>query len=132
MSQTRMTRQRMIILNELRSCHTHPTAEDIHDRVRAHLPSISLGTVYRNLELLARSGQAVMLEHAGSRLRFDGNTMPHRHVRCAVCGRVADVEGLPADMPPPEGASAGGFSILSMRVEYVGLCDECGSSAHDL
>ncbi len=129
MSQTRMTRQRMLILNELRSRRTHPTAEEIHDRVRAFLPRISLGTVYRNLELLARSGQAVMLEHAGSRLRFDGDTTPHRHVRCAVCGRIADVEGAPADMPPPEGAAAEGFRILSMRVEYVGLCDECGRSA---
>ena len=129
MSQTRMTRQRMLILNELRSRRTHPTAEEIHDRVRVHLPRISLGTVYRNLELLARSGQAMMLEHAGSRLRFDGDTTPHRHVRCAVCGRIADVQGAPADMPPPEGAGAEGFRILSMRVEYVGLCDECGRSA---
>ena len=66
--QTRMTRQRMLILEELRSMCSHPTAEELYSRVRTRMPHISLSTVYRNLELLA-SG-----EHSQPRSR--------RRLRC--------------------------------------------------
>ncbi|MGE5577510.1 MAG: Fur family transcriptional regulator, partial [Syntrophothermus sp.] len=51
-----MTRQRQIILEELKNVTTHPTADEVYEMVRRRLPRISLGTVYRNLELLAEEG----------------------------------------------------------------------------
>lgn len=128
--QTRMTRQRMIILEELRKVHTHPTADELYSRVRERMPHISLGTVYRNLDLLAASRQIVKLESAGTMRRFDGNTAPHRHVRCVRCGRVADV---PAAMcgdaePDVNGVHVEGFAVTAARVEYEGLCDACAAS----
>ncbi|MBP3730886.1 MAG: transcriptional repressor, partial [Mailhella sp.] len=62
MAQTRMTRQRRVILEELRRDGSHPTAEELHARVRRDMPCVSLGTVYRNLEHLAASGEAVRLD----------------------------------------------------------------------
>ena len=129
--QTRMTRQRMIILEELRKVHTHPTADELYSRVRERMPRISLGTVYRNLDLLADSHQIVKLESAGTMRRFDGNTTPHRHVHCVRCGRVADV---PAAMfsdaePDVSGVHVDGFAVTAARVEYDGLCDECAASS---
>lgn len=126
MQTTRMTKQRALILEELRNTTSHPTADEIYSMVRARLPHISLGTVYRNLELLAESDQVLKLEYAGFQKRFDGNTMPHAHVRCERCGKVADVMGavphaeIPAgiDVPP-------GFKVTSARVEFFGLCKEC-------
>ena len=58
----RMTRQRGIILEELRKINTHPSADEIYERVRKHLPRISLGTVYRNLEILSELGEIQKLE----------------------------------------------------------------------
>ena len=52
----RMTRQREVILEELRKVNTHPSADEIYEMVRKRLPRISLGTVYRNLEILSKSG----------------------------------------------------------------------------
>jgi len=52
----RMTRQRRIILEELRKVDSHPTADEVYEMVRRQLPRISLGTVYRNLEILSREG----------------------------------------------------------------------------
>ncbi|HSM74917.1 MAG TPA: transcriptional repressor, partial [Desulfobacterales bacterium] len=51
-----MTRQRRVILEELRRMNTHPGADEIHEVVRRRLPRISLGTVYRNLDILCELG----------------------------------------------------------------------------
>ncbi len=123
--QTRMTKQRMVILEELRRVHSHPTADEIYGMVRQRLPRISLGTVYRNLDLLAESGDILKLESAGSQKRFDGNITPHQHV-CTQCGRVGDVME-PVRVPDITGARAPGFIILSGRVEFEGVCEVCAS-----
>ncbi len=124
--QTRMTKQRMVILEELRRVHSHPTADEIYGMVRQRLPRISLGTVYRNLDLLAESGDILKLESAGSQKRFDGNITLHQHVRCTQCGRVGDVME-PVRVPDITGARAPGFIILSGRVEFEGVCEVCAS-----
>ena len=69
----RNTRQREVILEELRKLRSHPTAPVLYEIVRRRLPRISLGTVYRNLELLAKSGVVRKLELSDSEARFDGN-----------------------------------------------------------
>ena len=84
--QTRMTRQRAVILEELRKVKTHPTADELYSIVRERLPRISLGTVYRNLDFLADTGEIRRLEAAGTTKRFDGDISWHQHVRCIHCG----------------------------------------------
>ena len=116
-TQTRMTRQRAVILEELRKLKSHPTADELYSIVRERLPRISLGTVYRNLDFLADSGEIRRLEAAGSTKRFDGDISNHQHVRCIYCGRVGDVEDV-----------MGFASILSSRVEYDGVCETCARS----
>ena len=123
--QTRMTRQRALILEELRKLDTHPTADELHGIVRARLPRISLGTVYRNLDVLVDSGMARCLASVGAAKRFDGNISDHQHVRCVVCGRIGDIPA-PRTSPAVVGLRAEGFaSILGARVEYDGLCECC-------
>ena len=123
LQQTRMTRQRMLILEELRSTCSHPTAEELYSRVRARMPHISLSTVYRNLELLANAHEIHRIDSAGSIRRFDGNLAPHRHIQCTRCGKVAD---LPMDCcTEPELVAVDGFTVTGVRVEFEGLCEEC-------
>ena len=129
MTKTRMTSQRRVILEELRSVRTHPTADEIYSLVRVRMPHISLGTVYRNLELLSETGEILKLDTFGGVRRYDGFTHPHMHVRCLQCGRVADVEAGETDIPRPESARAEGFSISSVRVEFDGICDCCRAGA---
>jgi Fur family ferric uptake transcriptional regulator len=119
-----MTRQRVVILDALRSVRTHPTADEIYAMVRKKMPRISLGTVYRNLDLLADSGEILLLERAGAQKHFDGNPSPHQHVLCRKCGRIGDVL-TPVAMPAWTGAVAPGFIIEEMRIEFVGLCADC-------
>ena len=123
--QTRMTRQRMLILEELRGMWTQPTAEELYSRVRARMPYISLSTVYRNLELLAAANEVLRLDSAGTIRRFDGNTMPHRHILCMRCGKVADLPSDCGPIPDHESIHVDGFTVTGVRVEFEGVCDEC-------
>ena len=125
MTSIRNTRQRQVILEELRTLRTHPTAVEVYECVRRRLPRVSLGTVYRNLDLLARQGQIRRLEGFGSQARFDGDLEDHRHLRCVVCGAVDD---LPQDdlwverLSPRE---VGDHLVLGVRLEFEGVCPSC-------
>jgi len=120
--QQRVTRQRTVILEELRKVVTHPTADELYNIVRQRLPRISLGTVYRNLDLLAEQGEVLKIESAGTSKRFDGITQPHQHVRCQKCSRVADVT-IPMPVPDTRHMILPGFAITAARLEFDGLCD---------
>jgi len=91
-----MTKQRRVILDELRKLKSHPSADELYRRVRRFLPRISLGTVYRNLEVLSQQGVVQKVELGGPQRRYDGDATTHYHVRCVECGRVEDapVKGI--------------------------------------
>jgi len=124
----RMTRQRQVILEELRKVKTHPSADEIYEIVKKRLPRISLGTVYRNLEILTRLGEIQHVELGGSMKRFDGDPKSHYHIRCIRCARVDDVQMEP--LPQIEAAVAGStdYTVTGHRLEFQGLCRKCTHS----
>lgn len=124
---SRMTRQRQVILEELRKVTSHPTADEVYEMVRRRIPHVSLGTVYRNLELLSATGEIQTLELAGTQKRFDGNPANHYHARCLRCGRVVDLDlplkalnGLEEAV-----AEASGFKVVGHRLKFLGVCPKC-------
>lgn len=121
----RITNQRQVILEELRKVKTHPTANEVYDMVRKRLPRIGLGTVYRNLELLADCDIIKKLKVGGEQKRFDGNPAPHYHIRCGECGRVDDVDMNPSSSLEREAARCSGYEVLGHHVEFTGLCSGC-------
>lgn len=120
----RRTRPREVILEELRQLKTHPRGDELYDIVRRRLPRISLGTVYRNLELFSRQGQVLELA-CGDFNRYDGNTQPHSHFFCQSCQRLWDVEVEAAPLPSPKGE----FSVQGQYITFYGLCSKCRQSA---
>ena len=121
----RNTPQRRVILQELCQTESHPTASDLYAIVRRRLPRISLGTVYRNLEVLHEDGIIHKMEFAGSEARFDGNISPHYHVRCTECDRVDDVFSLEPGQKPHQPPQLGGYQVTGHRLEYFGVCPDC-------
>jgi Fur family ferric uptake transcriptional regulator len=121
----RMTPQRQAILEELRRLTSHPTADEVHSLVRRRLPRVSLGTVYRNLEMLSDCGLIQKLEMGGGQRRFDGKTGDHYHVRCVRCGRVEDAPVKP--MPAIDDAlrKVSGYEVMGHRLEFIGVCPAC-------
>ena len=120
-----MTRQRKIILEELRKTTSHPSADAIYESVRRQLPNISLGTVYRNLEILSRNGKILKLELCGYQKRFDGNPNPHDHVRCVRCGRIEDLPTNILDDFKGKVCPSTSFEVLGCRLEFSGICPDC-------
>lgn len=130
----RITRQRRIMLDQIKMMKSHPTACQLYDAVRQKLPDISLATVYRNLELLAEKGFIGKIVTDGRQMRFDGNTEIHYHAHCIGCDAVIDIPAdrsiisfLSNDFKNPED-----FRILGARIELTGYCGSCagGSGAY--
>ena len=120
-----MTKQRLIILEELRKENIHPTADALYEMVRRRLPRISLGTVYRNLEILTALGEIQTLEMSGSQKRYDGIPNKHYHIRCVHCGRVDDAPIAPLNQLENKLYGATVYTIMGHRLEFMGLCPEC-------
>lgn len=87
----RYSRQRELILQQVRSRCDHPTAEEIHRSVLEQCPALSLGTVYRNLNNLADQGEILRVPVPGQPDRYDRTLPQHSHMFCSRCGRLVDI-----------------------------------------
>jgi Fur family transcriptional regulator, ferric uptake regulator len=122
---SRSTKQRQVILEEIRNTFTHPSADQVYKMVRSRLPRISLGTVYRNLESLASLGLIQKLDSGGTQRRFDGNPAPHYHIRCMGCGKVDDIP-CEADLKLDHMIKTRSeYEIWGHQLEFRGLCPQC-------
>ena len=125
----RMTRQREVILEEIRRAKLHPSADEVYEMVRKRLPRISLGTVYRNLEILSELGEIQKLELGGDIKRFDWDPKKHYHVRCLQCGRVDNAPIAPLREIEDELYGTTVYTIIGHRLEFEGLCPRCTREA---
>lgn len=127
----RLTTQRQVILEELSKVKTHPTASELYDMVRKRLPRIGLGTVYRNLELMAENGLILKIEVGGTQKRFDATTEDHYHIRCSLCGRVDDIDVPVMEELATQAANSSAYLILGHHVEFTGICSVCQQQRQD-
>ncbi len=125
---TRMTKQRKIILEELRMMTTHPSADEIYDRVRHRLPKVSLGTVYRNLELLSKTGEIRKIYMSNEGMRFDPNTHYHHHIQCLKCNCVHDIMATVSEQINSAAHNESGFEIVGHSLNFQGICPNCQES----
>ena len=95
MKDLKYSRQREAILDNLKSRVDHPTADMLFQSLRKDDPKISLGTVYRNLGLLAELGRINKISAQNGIERYDYNTNEHYHFSCKACSKLID---LPADI----------------------------------
>jgi Fur family transcriptional regulator, peroxide stress response regulator len=126
--QMRLTTQRQIILEELGKVTSHPTANEVYDMVRKRLPRIGLGTVYRNLELMAETGIILKLEVGGTQKRFDATVDPHYHIRCLSCGKVDDIEIPVMEDINKTAADLSHYQVLGHHIEFSGICSKCSNT----
>ncbi len=106
----RLTKQRAAILRALED-GSHMTAEAIHERVRAELPAVSLGTIYRTLDILRGIGLVQIFTFGGA-ARYEAALDKHHHLVCVGCAEVVNV-------PAPE---VGGLAqTIARDHRYTGI-----------
>lgn len=127
MAGANFSRQRQAIVDYLCSTKEHPTADTVYLHVREQYPKISLGTVYRNLNLLADEGEILRLSCGDGSDRFDGNPELHYHFTCNCCKRVLDLEIDPGSLSHINTLASVGFAgtIDEHTIFFRGLCPEC-------
>jgi Fur family peroxide stress response transcriptional regulator len=120
----RNTKQLEVIWDAIKDDTSHPTADQVYDKVRGRLPNISLGTVYRNLQKLVADEklQVLML---GRSQHFDPLVKRHQHFICEKCGQVFDVLVDTEDEIKPARLPHAGFKITSHQLAFYGACKHC-------
>ncbi|WP_237245225.1 MULTISPECIES: Fur family transcriptional regulator [Sorangium] len=132
----KLTPQRLAIVRELAADPTHPTAQELFERLRPALPTMSFATVYNTLDALASAGLCVALSLSPGASRFDPNMAAHHHAVCDRCGLVRDVPCEPSgerpdEIAPAPLAAAPGFEVRAVERIYRGLCAACAKGGQE-
>lgn len=125
MKTLKYSRQRESIKELMQSRCDHPTADTVYENIRMIYPNISLGTVYRNLSLLADLGEITRITTDGGADRFDGNTAPHNHFICRGCHKVIDLDMETIDYIQDIAAKNFHGEIDGYTAYFHGLCEDC-------
>ena len=125
MKKERQTRQLRAVRDVVKTAHDHPSADEVHRRARHLLPSVSLGTVYRNLQKLATQEQVRVVQFADRSAAYDGMCEDHDHFVCEHCGAISDLLGDRQVEPDAEGLRRAGFEVRYHTLTFYGLCPGC-------
>lgn len=113
----------------LQNTGTHPTADWIYDQLKGEFPNLSMGTVYRNLNILIEQKLIKKIDFGSTFDRFDANIGPHYHFICERCSSVLDLE-LPVDEALNERVNVSTHhNAQRHRIEFFGICDRCEKKA---
>jgi Fur family peroxide stress response transcriptional regulator len=121
----KVTHQRTAIYAMLANTVSHPSPEEVYSQIRRDLPSISLATVYKILDLFTKHGFLRKVSTENQVARYDANTGFHHHLICSHCGKIKDLRieddsGLRFDLPEQEG-----FEITHYDIIFHGVCADC-------
>lgn len=117
----RVTGPRRVIIHVLAQSSDHPDAVELHHRVTAIEPTISLATVYRTVNLLREKGVLERHTFGDGRARYE--TAPHEHHDHLIdveTGDVIEFQSSEIERLQEEIARQHGFTIVSHKLEiYV-------------
>ena len=119
----KITPQRLAIVDAFADDSTHPTAQEIYERLRASMPTMSFATVYSTLDTLAAKDLCTVRALAPGAARFDPNTAAHHHAVCDRCGAMIDVPSGPTRASTR--APTPGFEVRAVETIFRGVCAAC-------
>ena len=131
MSARKYSRQREAIILNLQERRDHPSADMIYEDIRPDYPTLSLGTVYRNLSLLTGLGEITRLPAINGADRYDARTDVHDHFICRVCGSVIDLPESGHQSLLEETQQGFDGKIESCAIRFYGTCCDCMKKRKD-
>lgn len=127
-SRYRLTKQRAAILAAL-SDGAHLTAEDLLERVRTEMPGVSLGTVYRTVDILREIGLVQIFTHNGMAARYEASLSKHHHLVCDTCQDIVNVNVPALEQVVNAVAVQYRYEAVDASLTLNGRCATCASSA---
>jgi Fur family peroxide stress response transcriptional regulator len=122
----RMTPQRQAVLEILTNSDTHPTVDQIYERVRIDFPMTSRATIYKTISLAKEMGVVMELEFSQGSNRYDGKRpYPHPHVICTKCKQVMDADDFEIADLKQQIIRKTGYRIVNHRIDFFGICPDC-------
>ena len=119
-------RKRNAILSYLQGTNAHPSAETIYSDLKAEIPDLSIGTVYRNLTHFRKQGLVSSIATVNGVERFDANTEPHVYFICEGCDAVIDLHQLSTPQALcSEAEGSIGCSVSGCQLSFTGKCRDC-------
>ena len=119
------THQRYLIFQAVVALGDNPTPEEVFEHVHKTLPSLSLATVYKNIDTFVHFR---MLRDVGPNYgtrRIERTAAPHDHFVCRICRRVFDMPKHTTLSGPAKSELPQGAAFEYSLVEFVGLCTKC-------
>ncbi len=125
MKTTRNTMQKIVVLKTVNALKNHPTADEVYVSISKKYPNISRGTVYRNLNLLAQSGELGKIPVPGTADRFDHRPLKHYHAKCNICNKIFDVKMQYLNDLEKSIKQNGSFNYIGHTIIFSGICLKC-------
>jgi Fe2+ or Zn2+ uptake regulation protein len=123
-SRYRLTKQRSAVLKAMGD-GTHLSAETILDRVRSQLPGVSLGTIYRTLDILRELGLVQVFSFAGQAARYEAALDKHHHLLCSQCNALINVHTPGLEEIAQQVGEETGYVDIEYSLTIVGRCRRC-------
>lgn len=119
------SKQRERILGILLNTDRHPAAAWIYDQLRGEFSNLSMGTVYRNLNILVEQDKVRRIVCGSTFDRYDAKTEQHYHFICQECRLIMDVE-MPFEESLNERInSTHRFKAVGHQIQFFGICETC-------
>lgn len=122
------THQRQVIYETVMSLPGHPSPEAIYAEVRGKIPSISLATVYKNIQTFLDSGVFKKVSTYHGALRVEPNLEAHHHLVCVRCRSIMDVDEDKIEPVRLRQRLPRGFQVTRIAVDILGICESCASA----
>lgn len=119
-----VTAQRLAVHEAVRAC-PHAVADEIADRVRLSIGTVSRQAVYDALALMVELGLVRRIQPAGSPARYEVRVDNHHHLVCRRCGATLDIDCAVGAAPCLVADDDHGYVIDEAEVIYWGTCPAC-------
>ncbi len=120
----KLTAKRQDLLELLSHEDRYLAVKEIYEKMLDQHPSISLDTIYRNLQTYSDLHLIEETEFDGEKVyRFRCNIHEHHHhFICTACGKTKELLTCPMEIYEDQ---LPGYTVKEHRFEIFGLCDQC-------
>jgi Fur family peroxide stress response transcriptional regulator len=119
----KVTPQRVAIVEELYN-NGHMNIDDLYKKLLSKFPSISLATIYKNINAMVEKVFLSEVKLPNSKSVYELVKVEHAHLVCSSCGYIEDVM-LDASSILEEASKITSFKIDSTNIVLSGICSNC-------